>query len=456
MDAIRDALIHQLIESALDSNASGRPEASLADIALKLRAALAAQPAASGEAPSVETLLAQARELARVTAERPGQAVAIPELLSTEGRKFMRGEPSLFDRAPLGDLQEVGGAMSACPHGVPHRWPCAECDAAPTPAQPTPEPDETLWLWQNGDHFLAFRNLYPCFSPGGDPMTLGEPFGRAIFKQSHNREGKPNEQQRTDRQSQRSGADADVQRRHAASTGQAHSVGAGSSLGHGERQIAPQGGWGAGDNSARPQSVPDVAGAAGVLAAGRNVAQGVRAPTPSQQAALQRLTAESEAMGLYEPSADQQEYAARVMRSAPAQPGVVFDTHRVEPATALPAEPAAQSLLDAADYLVTGENMRRDGYMLYRSVGERFNVRSDDLLRLVSSALAAHLPVAPEPDMRHPKIQRLIGAKARREIELGLVEQLLEDPECDLTSLDMEYWGPMHDRLKAALTARKP
>jgi hypothetical protein len=92
----------------------------------------AAQPAASGEAPSVETLLAQARELARVTAERPGQAVAVPELLSTEGRKFMRGEPSLFDRAPLGDLQEVGGAMSACPHDVPHRWPCAECDAAPT------------------------------------------------------------------------------------------------------------------------------------------------------------------------------------------------------------------------------------------------------------------------------------------------------------------------------------
>ena len=44
-----------------------------------------------------------------------------------------------------------------------------------------------LWLWRNGDHMLAFLHLYPCFRPGGDPMTLGEPFGRAIFRESHDR-----------------------------------------------------------------------------------------------------------------------------------------------------------------------------------------------------------------------------------------------------------------------------
>lgn len=44
-----------------------------------------------------------------------------------------------------------------------------------------------LWLWQNGDHMLAFEHLYPCFSPGGDPMTLGKPFGKAVFKVSHDR-----------------------------------------------------------------------------------------------------------------------------------------------------------------------------------------------------------------------------------------------------------------------------
>lgn len=49
---------------------------------------------------------------------------------------------------------------------------------------------EKLWLWKNGDHFLAFRHLYPCFEPDGDPMTLGEPVGYAIFKKSHNRQGK--------------------------------------------------------------------------------------------------------------------------------------------------------------------------------------------------------------------------------------------------------------------------
>ena len=58
-----------------------------------------------------------------------------------------------------------------------------------------------------------------------------------------------------------------------------------------------------------------------------------------------------------------------------------------------------------------------------------------------------------EPDMRHPKIQALIGGKARREIELRLVEQLLDDPDCDLTSMDMEYWHGLHDKLREKLLA---
>ncbi|WP_428414442.1 hypothetical protein [Methylibium sp.] len=161
----------------------------------------------------------------------------------------------------------------------------AEQGATP-PAPVAPLGDgEQLWMWQNGDHFLAFRHLYPCFSPGGDPMTLGEPFGRAIFKHSHNRQGKPNEQQRTDRQSPRSSTDPDLQRRQAASAGQACSVGAGASLGHSQHPIAPQGGWGAGDDGARSQSVPDIAGAAGVLAAAGNVAEGVAALAASPQPA---------------------------------------------------------------------------------------------------------------------------------------------------------------------------
>lgn len=67
---------------------------------------------------------------------------------------------------------------------------------------------------------------------------------------------------------------------------------------------------------------------------------------------------------------------------------------------------------------------------------------------------AAPQQAAPdEPDMRHPKIQRLIGAKARISIELQLVEQLLDDPDCELTSMDMEYWNGMHDKLREKLTA---
>ena len=60
-----------------------------------------------------------------------------------------------------------------------------------------------------------------------------------------------------------------------------------------------------------------------------------------------------------------------------------------------------------------------------------------------------------EPDMRHPKVQAIIGARARLQIELRLVEQLVEDPDFETTASDMEYWGPLHDRLKARLGPRQ-
>lgn len=44
-----------------------------------------------------------------------------------------------------------------------------------------------LWLWKNfvddRPEYWAFDNPYPCHA-GGDPMTLGEPCGYAIFKKS--------------------------------------------------------------------------------------------------------------------------------------------------------------------------------------------------------------------------------------------------------------------------------
>lgn len=74
-------------------------------------------------------------------------------------------------------------------------------------------------------------------------------------------------------------------------------------------------------------------------------------------------------------------------------------------------------------------------------------------VRAAGAAPVVQPPVPPEPDMRHPKIQRLIGQKARREIELSLVEELLDDgPDVEVSAMSMEYWGPMHDKLKAALS----
>ena len=48
-----------------------------------------------------------------------------------------------------------------------------------------------LWLWRNGkDTFVAYDNEWPCYSPGGDPMTLGEPAATAEFRSSYTRDGK--------------------------------------------------------------------------------------------------------------------------------------------------------------------------------------------------------------------------------------------------------------------------
>lgn len=56
----------------------------------------------------------------------------------------------------------------------------------------TPEPLK-LWLWKNfvdgRPEYWAFDNPYPCMPGGGDPLTLGEPCGYALVKESSN--GRP-------------------------------------------------------------------------------------------------------------------------------------------------------------------------------------------------------------------------------------------------------------------------
>lgn len=57
-----------------------------------------------------------------------------------------------------------------------------------------------------------------------------------------------------------------------------------------------------------------------------------------------------------------------------------------------------------------------------------------------------------EPNMRHPKIQSLIASDARNKIVIDLIWQLIDNPECELTSMDMEYYSSIHEILKNRLT----
>lgn len=91
----------------------------------------------------------------------------------------LKGDEPYFTNGMLrSDAREALAALSQLSQAEPVGAPVSGY-------QPTE--GEKLWLWKNGDHFLAFRHLYPCFEPGGDPMTLGEPVGYAVFKGSHDR-----------------------------------------------------------------------------------------------------------------------------------------------------------------------------------------------------------------------------------------------------------------------------
>ena len=61
-----------------------------------------------------------------------------------------------------------------------------------------------------------------------------------------------------------------------------------------------------------------------------------------------------------------------------------------------------------------------------------------------------------QPDMRHPKIQALIGSKARREIELRIAEDLLDDPAHEISGTDGDYWLPLHDKIVALQQQAQP
>ncbi|MFN7318463.1 MAG: hypothetical protein ACK5S6_03030 [bacterium] len=59
-------------------------------------------------------------------------------------------------------------------------------------------------------------------------------------------------------------------------------------------------------------------------------------------------------------------------------------------------------------------------------------------------------------DAIYDRLQYYIGLAARRNIELQLVLQLLDDPHQEFTASDMEYWTPLHDKLYQQLTKTEP
>ena len=119
-------------------------------------------------------------------------------------RQALAAGPTFWKCKACGSISEVSGAI------VGDNWcsSCGACDtmegfAACNPAamaellaemdrlraeQKALTSGDRLWLWQDGDRYLAFRHEFPCYSPGGDPMTLGNPAPVVVeFRESHDR-----------------------------------------------------------------------------------------------------------------------------------------------------------------------------------------------------------------------------------------------------------------------------
>jgi hypothetical protein len=126
---------------------------------------------------------------------------------------------------------------------------------------------------------------------------------------------------------------------------------------------------------------------------------------------------------------------------------------------------ALETLWGILDDIDTASDMAKENDAWYRKRVEALQKKRWDTMietdgyKLKGGPVEALRQALAQPeqewDSRHPKAQALIGERARLRIELGLVERLVDDPHFETTPSDMEYWGPLHDKLEEALTQPK-
>jgi hypothetical protein len=129
--------------------------------------------------------------------DRDQKGRAGPHIWHGKTEKFPRGidnftskmtEEIVAELRRSAETNEVIGKRLGLSTSAVHRARCGQTwgwvkDPPPWPRQERRHIPPKIWLWRNGDHYWAFDNKYPC-DENGDPMTLGEPVGFAVFKPS--------------------------------------------------------------------------------------------------------------------------------------------------------------------------------------------------------------------------------------------------------------------------------
>lgn len=140
-------------------------------------------PEAAAQKTPLDKLRHEMRLVTALTLKNPGVAITLPDLMATEGRKFMRGEPSLFDQLPFGEMQSVTAMLSAPPAAPAQPQAqsatlrqCTNPDSAgPEGAKPCSYPD------------CKCPTETPCLQGRAQPQAQGEPEAWALKFPGDNR-----------------------------------------------------------------------------------------------------------------------------------------------------------------------------------------------------------------------------------------------------------------------------
>lgn len=123
---------------------------------------------------------------------------------------------------------------------------------------------------------------------------------------------------------------------------------------------------------------------------------------------------------------------------------------------ALQSQPAMGSGAEPVAWFVEGKALigRFQKTVFNPSVAEEYEKLGNTVVPLCKCTNPAPTAQDSDPDWKHPKLQALLSAKARLQIEMCIANDLLDDPQFEGDMLTGEYWTDLHDKIRKLQAAQ--